>query len=147
MRQPYRIAPLLPAAAMKTYEVALPRRSHWRPATCQEVGCQHYQHGWATTVLPESGDEAAIRASGRAWARRERVEGGFVRYVFAPGTICFAAGRHVLPLERPAIYRVRGGDWRGNPRGIPTRTHVRAGDFVEDWALHQQELADGLAQG
>ncbi len=142
-----RVVPAVPAWAMKTYEVASPISTHWRAATCEEVDCAHYLNGWATTVLPDSADEAAIKGSGRRWARREKTPDGFVRYEFYPGQPCFAASRHKVLVGRPELFYVRGGDWRGNPAGVPTRQHVRAEDFVEDFGEHQQRVRDAQEKG
>jgi hypothetical protein len=116
-----RIAPQLPAAAMQTFRLSAPPRTHTRAATCEEVGCEAYRYGWATTVLPDSQEEATIRSSGRHWASRETTPEGFVRYVFPPGQSCFAASAHRVSLEREPNYVLVGGDWRGNPAGLPPR--------------------------
>lgn len=142
-----RIQPAVPAWAMKTYRVASPLATHWRAATCEEVTCPHYLFGWATTVLPDSADEATIKASGRHWASREPQPGGFVRYTFPPGQPCFAASRHKVQVGRPELFYVQGGDWRGNPACLPTRQHVRGEDFIEDFGEHQQRIADAREKG
>jgi hypothetical protein len=141
-----RVQPLLPVQAMKTYQVSSPLATHWRPATCAEVDCQPHQHGWATTVLPGGADEAAIKGSGRHWSSAERTADGFVRYVFPPGQPCFAAARHKVQLDRPELFSVRGGDFRGNPTG-EVRRHAKAEDFVEDFGEHQQRIHDAQEKG
>jgi hypothetical protein len=139
---------MLPAAAMKTFEIAAPLASHWRPASCAEVECQHYIHGWMTTVLPGSDDETLIRQSGRAFLpHSETMPDGFVRYTFPPGQPCFRAATHRAPLEREPLFTLRGGDWRGNPRGLAAQTYDRAYQWVDDFATHQQRLADRLNRG
>jgi hypothetical protein len=45
-----------------------------------------------------------------------------------------------VPLERPELYVVRGGDWRGNPRG-EVRRHSGPDSWVNDFAEHQDRIA------
>lgn len=149
MRPLNRIMPKLPAGAMKTYQVVAPKASHWRNATCAEVECQAHANGWVTAVdeATELGQRQAgyiRRDSGRAFTERRTPEGG-TEFVFPPGQRCFRA--HSVPLEREPLYVVRGGDWRGNPSGAPARRHTRPDFWVEDFATHQQALADRLQQG
>lgn len=146
MNQPFRVAPKLAPHLYKSYAITAPRSTHTRPATCAEVDCQPWQHGWATTVQPGSQDEAVIKASGRRWVSVERVEGGFLRYTFPPGQPCFAASTHRTFLEREPLYRVLAGDWR-NARAPVLRAHTRAADWVDDFATHQQTIADAVARG
>lgn len=145
-----RVAPVGPARAYQTFQAAAPVATHWRKATCAEVECPHYTHGWATTVLPGSEEEALIRRAGRHWQDEVRGgpwpdEGGFLRFVFAPGQPCFAAHRHRVPLERPPLFVVRDGDWRGGAGLI--RRHTRGADWVEDFAEHQDKLITRLGRG
>lgn len=154
-RQPFRVAPNLPAGAMKTYQILAPPATHWRPATCAEIDCQPYRLGWASTVLPGSDMEATLlrAADGmvdghrRRWSSRHRQEDGFVRYVFASGQLCFKAASHKVRQDRPEIFVVRDGDWRGNPRRTDPYRHRRAADWVDDFASHQQGLANRLERG
>lgn len=141
--QPFRIQPALPVEAVKTYRILAPLATHWRPATCAEIDCQHYAHGWATTVAAGSADEALIRRAGRRYTA-EHQPGGFIRFVFEPGQPCFAVSRHRTPIERPQVYQVHRGDWRGMQL---LRTHVKAEDWQEDFAEHQDKLHDAIERG
>lgn len=145
-----RLAPALPVGAMKTYAIRSPRATHWRAATCAEVACPAYLNGWRTVVdeATELGQRQAHhvrKAAGRSYTEH-RDEAGLTVFTFEAGQRCFAADGHQAPTGRPELYVVRGGDWRGNPRG-DVRKHVRAADWVEDFGEHQQQLADRLAQG
>ena len=147
MRPVNRVTPALPAASMKTYQVAAPLATHWRPATCAEVGCPNYLNGWLTRV--PFGSELAEEARGlrgRYHFVETREEGDAV-FTFPPGQACFRASAHQVPLERDPVFLVRGGDWRGNPRGTPARAHRRPEDWVDDFATHQQDLADRIERG
>lgn len=146
VNEPFRLAPVGPPQAYKTYEVVRPMATHTRPATCEEAGCLAYQRGWTTRVPAGSDLEAAVRASGRRWASRTPDCAGVVAYVFDAGTECFLSHTHRAPIERPSIYRVRDGDWRGNPSGRG-RVHARPQDWVEDFAAHTDKIADALRKG
>ncbi|NUS26043.1 MAG: hypothetical protein HOV92_17725 [Streptomyces sp.] len=142
-----RIQPLMGAAAYKTYEVRSPLSTHFRPATCAEVDCPHYLNGWRVRVealTPELLREA--RNSGRAYTT-EAVAQGETWLVFAAGQPCFKSSQHRTRLERPPLYLVHDGDWRGNPRGTKGRLHQRPENWVEDFAEHQQKLADEIEKG
>lgn len=141
----YRIQPVAAPAAYRTYRLAAPLATHWRTASCAEVDCQHHLHGWATTVLAGSADEALVRQSGRRWTA-ERLPGGMVRYVFPAGQRCFAASTHRLPLDRPARCLVRGGDWRAN-LGVVRDHGERTDLWVEDFATHQNKIIEAIERG
>lgn len=143
-----RIQPQMPAQAYKTYQISSPVRTHYRDATCQEVECAAYAHGWMTNIdvaMPLGRDQANyIRLrSGRAFISSE--VGTLVSFTFAPGQRCFAA--HKVSLDRPEFYVVRDGDWRGNPRRTEPRIHSGAAAWVDDFATHQQALADEVQKG
>jgi hypothetical protein len=50
-------------------------------------------------------------------------------------------------LERPELYIVREGDWRGNPRGTPPRRHARAADWVDEAMEHQDRINTARERG
>jgi hypothetical protein len=142
-----RVTPQGPAEAYKTYQVLAPAATHWRRASCEEVSCQHYMHGWATTV-PTGGElEHTIRESGRHWSSATPMPDGTTVYVFPAGTPCFRAAQHRVRVRDDDLYIVRDGDWRGNPRGTAPYRHTRSVDFVDDWATHQQNIADAIQRG
>ena len=146
-----RMAPALPAGAMKTYAIRAPRSTHFRPATCTDVRCEAYEHGWSTTVN-EADDLGARQAhyirkqSGRKFVERSDAP-GFVTFAFEAGQRCFRSDDHRVRLDRPEIYTVRDGDYRGNPRRTETYIHTRPELWVEDFGTHQQTLADRLEAG
>lgn len=140
--------PRLPVTAVKTYAIASPLATHWRPATCAEVGCERHRDGWQT-VCDERTDVGARRAY---LIRHDRTRGhkehkdpsGVTVFKFPPGQRCFQAGQHRMQY-RPEIYVVRGGDWRG-VTNEPYR-HRRAADWVDDFANHQDRLATAFNRG
>lgn len=133
----------------KTFQIVSPLTTHYRKATCAEVDCAHHLNGWATTVLPGSHDEAAIRqALAAGWKATESLaDGGFLTFAFQPGQRCFASlGKgHLVPLDREPLFLVRRGDHRG--LDAPERVHRRPGDWVDDFSAHQQKLADKFQEG
>lgn len=156
-----RIPPRLGAHQVQTYQVAAPPATHTRSASCAEVDCPAHAHGWTTTVdeATELGQRQAayirhecspatatvVAPAGRRRYVESRTQTGLTAFTFPAGQTCFAS--HTVPLERPALYIVRGGDWRGNPAGVPGRTHRRPQDWVEDFAGHQDRLAQLQRKG
>lgn len=144
----YRVQPAISAWGMKTYAALAPLPSHFRAAKCDEVDCPHYRDGWQSVIdeATELGQAQAHyirRSSGRSFV--EARDGALTVFLFEPGQPCFAA--HQVPLERPPIFLVRDGDWRGNPHGTQPRIHARPEDWVEDFAEHQQAIADHRERG
>ena len=146
-----RIEPALPASAFKTYGWSMPLRTHWRPASCEEYGCADYQHGWVTTVdlstdLGQRQYEYCSHDRTRSF-HMQRVSETLAKFVYKPGSRCFAWEDHHVPLGRPGLFTVTGGDWRGNPRGVPQRRHARAEDWIDDFANHQDTIATAIRKG
>jgi hypothetical protein len=144
----FRFRPLGPAAAYKTYGIKAPLATHWRRASCAEVGCPAYLNGWVTIVPVQSPQAQYIRAgrSGRHYSEATGSEQGMTEFRFQPGQPCFRASEHRVPLEREPIYTVRPGDWRGSAPGA-SRRHQRAADWVDDFGTHQQAIADRHKKG
>lgn len=158
MQRIFRVPPALPAAAMKTYSITAPHSTHFRPATCTEVNCPQQLLGWET-VIDEATDLGAAQAG---YIRREcaadgaapaavgvrrytetRSPEGLTVFTFPAGQRCFA--QHQTRLDKPEIYTVRGGDWRQYMGDL--HRYQRADQWVDDFACHQQTLADRLARG
>ncbi|MFD8075805.1 hypothetical protein ACFV3E_24510 [Streptomyces sp. NPDC059718] len=139
--------PLMHAAAYKSYQVLQPLSTHWRPATCAEVQCPHYEEGWGVRVenlTPDLLHEA--KNSGRRY-REWRVAEGETWLLFEPGQPCFRSKTHRIQIGRPPLYIVRDGDHRGNPRGTAARLHHNPDNWRDDFAEHQQRLADEIKKG
>jgi hypothetical protein len=148
VQEPFRIAPALPPHAMKTYGIAQPAETHWRPAGCGDVDCAPHANGWVTEVDETStlGQMQAhyIRVeSGRRFVESRTAE-GFTRFEFEAGQTCFT--QHQVPVEREPVFLVRGGDWRGNPLRT-SRIHNRPEHWVEDFAEHQGRIAAAMEAG
>ncbi len=128
----------------KTYQVLQPRKTHFRKGTCQEVECAAYANGWKTIVdvSTKLGQKQAnyIRLhSGRKFTWTQ--DGTLVTFVFAPLQSCFR--EHQVSLQREPVFKIKGGDWRGNPLSIPTHT-VRPESWVSDFGENQQKIAERI---
>lgn len=141
MRKLNRIMPILPVKAMQTYRISRPIATHTRPATCREVDCPQYVHGWLTVLPLGHPMVATLRRAATAAAdlgdgikRRCVVDpesgDGMIAFRFEAGQACWKAYEHRAPLDRPENYLVRGGDWRGSTGLI--RRHDRPEHWVED---------------
>lgn len=141
-RQLFRPEPRLPVQSMQTHHILAPASSHWRKATCAEVGCLPYHHGW---VLPleglDEGDIWQARNSGRGY-RQETNEDGKVFLHFEAGQPCFRASTHRIRIERPELFIVRNGDWRGTDNEDPIRF-----SSAESWRDHLGTHLDKLNLG
>jgi len=146
MGQVFRLEPQMPAHAYTTYSVKSPIATHWRKATCEEAGCQAHAKGWRVrkeTLTPELLHTAT--KSGRKYSVLS-VGPGETYLVFEAGQPCFAASPPPLPVDRPELYIVRGGDWRGNPRG-ESRTHTKAEHWLEDLHEHTDRINRAIEAG
>ena len=147
--QPFRLESRMPVTAVKTFGIKAPKHSHFRPATCAEVDCSMYLTGWKSTIdeTSELGQEQAYyirNGSGRRFTEDRNTAPGMTVFVFEAGQKCFRA--HDQRLDKPELFIVRGGDWRGNPTG-EFRQHANAADWVDDFGNHQDQLADQLNKG
>lgn len=148
MPEPYRPAPTLGAGQMKTYAIIRKNGLHYRPATCAEIECPQWRNGW-TTRVPRGTDLEAYLVSGSHGRRFTETTGlgeGEREFMFGPGQSCFRESTHRVPVEREPFFVVRDGDWRGNPRGTASVTR-RPDDWVDDFANHQQHIADVRERG
>jgi hypothetical protein len=143
MRPLNRITPNAPVQAFQTYRIISPPDRSVR-AACEQVGCAAYLHGWETRVdegTPLGRSQAAyIRLQSGRTFRESRTGEGLTVFRFEPRQRCFAEHR-----TRPEIFLVRGGDWRRDLGLI--RHHQRPADWVEDFAGHQDRLADQQRKG
>ena len=138
----------------KTYQILAPIATHFRPATCADLECQAYLHGWTTTVdrasdIGEAQFEYITKRSGRRFTmERQGPEGNMVVFTFEAGQTCFKGTNHKTRIDKQEIFVVRQGDYRR--RDLPHRrfTGARAAeDWRDDFMTHQQSLADILERG
>lgn len=143
----FRIPPKLPPEARQSYVILQPKSTHFRKATCEEVNCPHNANGWSITIDMSTARGAKqkqlIKESGRRFTVAEK-RGATVKLVFPAGQQCFEA--HRKPLHHDPFFRVKGGDWRGNPRGIPDLV-LRQDDWVDHFMEHQDKLNNEYQKG
>ena len=149
MRPVNRVNPSMPARAMQTFQIVAPKETHTRVATCEEVECAQYLRGWRMKIdlNTELGQRQAhyIKYSAGRSYKKLGARDGLVELEFAPNQPCFA--EHRLPIGRPEIFRVKGGDHRGNPLRTVTRTHKKPEHWVEEFALNQDRLKTQIERG
>jgi hypothetical protein len=143
-----RVPPKMPAAAYQTYAVVRPKRTHWRKATCQQVECPHWLKGWRQTIdlnTPLGQEQARYikQHSGRAYTKIGQFN-GVVELEFPAGQQCFT--EHRVPLDRDSLFQLKGGDWRGNPAGVPTRT-LSPVAWRDNYGENQEKLAEIARRG
>jgi hypothetical protein len=141
------ISPEGPVTAYKTYSYYVRQRK----ATCVEVDCPAYLHGWKTIVPAGSQMEATIRnLKGHYRWTEQRQEGDLIEFVFEPGQQCFASYKpfplgHTLPWEGHERFVERGGDWRAVTS--EPYIHVRADDWIDSFATHQINVVERISRG
>ena len=120
------------------FRIVQPPSTHFVPANCAEVECDHYLNGWMTIVTVGSAQEHFIRHDPtRRWTER-KAEGqsDVIEFIFEPGQNCYtehevASGRPPLLFHETLGHRIR---------------HTRGEDFMEH--LHEQVSEDiGLREG
>ena len=102
------------------YKASRPLPTHWRKATCQEIGCEQYLLGWQTIVdittdLGKKQYNYIVNNSGRKGSGNQK--GNLVTFTFSPEQNCFK--EHKLPLERNPILTVQND--RGSMSMEPTQ--------------------------
>lgn len=145
MGGPFRLEPQLPPGAYQTFQVAAPLSTHWRKATCEEVACPEYEHGWRLRVEGLTEQDVYLAAHCGRKFRKVAVCPGETWLIFEAGQPCFKATHHRKRVEREERFIIRGGDHRANPSGA--RRETTAAGWVDDFGEHQETLADRLEKG
>ncbi|HEX3781717.1 MAG TPA: hypothetical protein VHX38_18800 [Pseudonocardiaceae bacterium] len=135
-----RTAPVGPPQAYKTYGASMPLETHWVPATCDEVDCEPFLHGWSINVAPLSEqDIATIKQHGYRY-QVLAVSAEEILWIFDAGQPCFKSSEHRMETGRPPVFYTRPGDWRGDPTGRRPYVHDSAENWVDDMATHLDRL-------
>jgi hypothetical protein len=133
----------------KTYTFATPARTHFRWADCEEYQCVSFRFGFKlvidlTTTLGLAQYDFAKKDKTRSF-QEVRTSLEIVELVYPAGTRCWDWRDHRVPVDRPPILVVRGGDWRAYTGLI--RRHTRPEDWADDAANHQDGLAKIFSKG
>jgi len=147
-----RLAPNAGPENFKTFERRAPLSSHWRKATCEEVLCDDYVHGFVLTIdlSTDLGQRQYdyVKHDGSRSCSIHRSGMNMLSCVYRPGNAGFKPTHdHRIPIGRPAIFLVAEGDFRGNPRGIPVRVHRTGVDWADEFATHQDKVVTLLQRG
>lgn len=149
MRPINRLPSRLPATQMQTFQILAPVSTHTREASCEEVECVQYARGWRMKL--DLGTDLGRRQahyikydSGRSFTVVGQ-EDGLVTLEFKGGQPCFR--EHRTRIDRPEIYRVKGGDHRGNPLKTATRVHKKPEFWVEEFAENQDRIRSAIEKG
>jgi len=144
------VGPGMPIQTYTTYVIRT-GNEQTTPASCEQVDCDAYRLGWVTTldVSTEAGQRAmaflTAGAGGRHYVETTENPAGPLRtFRFEPGQRCFAAGEHRVQL-RPSVF-ARYPGWLGQRIG-DARRYDRPDQWVDDFATHQETLADAAQRG
>lgn len=132
---------------LQTYQVSSPPATHWRPASCAEVGCVNHAEGWVidcdtATLLGRRQREYLDSDRHGRYATSTLTESGMVRFMFPPGQQCFEEHRVQV---RPELYLVRAGG--AGKAGDLIRRHTTADGWVEDFNETTSRVAEIRARG
>ena len=135
-----RLPPALRPDQYKTWQVAAPLSTHWRPASCEESGCGAYLNGFLvrvdlSTELGQAQADYIRRRSGR-----EHTETSPGVFQFTPGQSCFREADHRVRVDRPDVFVVRDGDWRVPPQASNPR-QLSPENWLDAFRTHQDRLA------
>lgn len=132
-------------AAWQTYGLRQRPAEKARRASCAEVDCPNYLHGWRTVIDPAAAPAGAQLHYLRGDRTRRHAEttalDGRVVFEFEAGQTCF--GEHWIEMQQ--LYLVRAGDQTTNLGMI--RRHTRGDLWVEDFGENQQNIAERRARG
>lgn len=137
----------LPDRMYKTYQVASPLDTHWRPATCEEYGCEAFAQGWTykKSDLIAADLYYLVTHAGKRYREMSLADDSEIYVVFEPGQPCFQAKMHRISLERPEIFLAgRGAGKLYNPR--KANQFDNAEDWAESFAEHQ-DIIKSVVEG
>lgn len=159
IRKLTRVEPVGPTQAYKTFAVRSPLSTHYRRATCEEIDCPDYLHGWYLKIEGTPEDLLyTARNSGRKYTIGEVLielkddEDNvvsteiFKAFIFEAGQACFRASTHVKSLERPEFFFAGRGDHRSFSIR-KAQQFERPDQFVESFEDHLARIRHALQQG
>lgn len=128
----------------KSYRFIRPA-SHWRKATCEEVGCPHWANGWRVRIQGLTDhDFYTATHCGRKY-REVQIRDGESYLEYEAGQPCFEAHKHVMEVGIEPIYLVQRGDYRQYVEH--PRRHANIQNWMEDFAEHQEGIRRIIERG
>lgn len=126
------------------HRILNPPETHFRPASCAEVNCDHYLNGWRVRIegLPPELVHAA-RTSGRQYTELPVAEGE-TWLVFEAGQACFKAATHRTNVGRAPLYVVDTPADNGRAR---RRIHTSNDSWADDLHSHTDALLGAINKG
>lgn len=147
----FRIQPAGDHTAYQTFTARAPLATHHRRATCAEVDCEKLARGFKIVSDPTTPEGQRQRHLITNVYRKThpcrgmvRRPDGLVEYHFAPGVGCF--DNHYRSLFREPHTLIRLGDWR-TPRRMRVNRAMPAGEWLDRFGTHQQQLAERVSRG
>lgn len=124
----FRPQPKMPTGSYKTFRIASPLATHFRPATCEEFNCKAFNEGWTYSKADLERENLLYVVTHAGKRYREMALADGIYLVFEPGQKCFQERTHRVPLNRPEFYFAGRGDFR-------SFSHRKAQVFTrpEDW--------------
>lgn len=126
------------------HRILNPPETHFRPASCAEVDCEHYLNGWRVRVegLPPELVHTA-RTSGRRFEELQVAEGE-TYLMFEAGQPCFKAATHRTNVGRTPLYVVDTPQDNGR---IHRRRHSSSESWTDDFHSHTDAILGAINKG
>lgn len=164
-QKPFRPPQKLATHQYKTFRVASPLATHFRPATCEEYKCEAFHNGWTyrKADLERENLLYAVTHAGKRYREmvlpsdviRDPDTGQFIKdadrpdelcLVFEPGQKCFQERMHRVPLDRPEFYFAGRGDYRSFSHR-KAQAFTRPVDWVDSFANHLDMIKTEIERG
>lgn len=138
----------LPDRFYKTYQIAQPLDTHFRRATCEEVGCEAYEKGWTyrKSDLIAGGLYEIVTKAGKRYRETRLDDSAEVYVVFEPGQACFQAAKHKVSLEREQLFFAgRGAGALYSSR--KANQFANGEEWADSFAHHQDIISQVFEEG
>lgn len=127
----------------KVYRILNPVDTHFRSATCEEVGCVSFLNGWVTPVdlTTDLGQRQANyirKMSGRQFTETDTGDGR-VAFTFPAGQECFRASEHRSNIGRNPLFLVQSQDG--------SYSHTLADSWADDLHTHTDAILSEINKG
>lgn len=151
-QKPFRPPQKLATHQYKTFRVASPLATHFRPATCEEYKCEAFHNGWTyrKADLERENLLYVVTHAGKRYREMEEPTGIGIEtatyLVFEPGQKCFQERMHRVPLDRPEFYFAGRGDYRSFSHR-KAQAFTRPVDWVDSFANHLDMIKTEIERG